>query len=431
MKFTVITQGCKINIFDSEVIKKQLLDDNFTYTNNNEEANLFIVNSCTVTEKADRKFRQIISKIKRENPSSIIAAVGCLSQLNSEKLKDLGIDIILGSDNKFTLPEMIREFRKANTQIINTENIDSFHDYHLDNYQHTRAFLKIQDGCDNGCTYCTIKNARGKSKSKSFSSVITDIKNLKEKGYREVIISGIDLGSYFSLEKGVEYRLKDLLREIVKIDGFRIRLGSIEPWCFDDELIDLLVNNSRICPHFHVSLQSASDKILKLMKRKYRMNKFETILTKLAQKKGVMISTDMIVGFPMESEEDFQESVDFLKNSALSYAHVFTYSDRPHALSSKIYPKVHNRIKNERSKILREVSEKKKRSFYQKFLGKKLSVIIETVKERENGEFLSSGYSENYIPVSVHTTDKITKNSLLKVKIVEVLEDKVLGKIVK
>ena len=270
----IFTLGCKINIYESEAIKDILTKAGYEVVKKYENSDVVIVNSCTVTSNADNKLYKFLKKVSVSNPEAIKVVMGCYSQLESEKLKDAqAADIILGVDNRYKIDQILEGHQRRSNyiQVSDNSKVD-FEDYHLSHYSnHTRAFLKIQDGCDNFCTYCTISKARGRSRSKLPSSIIKDIENLVENGYKEIILSGIDLGSYKYEEDGKTYLLKDIIKRILSIKGFRLRISSVEPWCFDDELIELFVNEDRICPHFHIPLQSASDNILKKMNRKYTL----------------------------------------------------------------------------------------------------------------------------------------------------------------
>ena len=422
-KIAFVTFGCKINIFDTEVLKNSL--HNFEISKNTEDADIVIFNTCTVTEKADKKFFEQVKKVKRANSKAKIVALGCYTQLEPEKASSLGIDLVLGSSNKFELNKFLTgEFYGKNI-IISPDNDNNFYDYHLDNFtSHTRAFLKIQDGCDNFCTYCTIPKARGKSRSKSAESVLQDIHSLKNNGYKEIVLSGIDLGSYKNEHNGKETYLSDLLKLLLKIEGIRFRISSIEPWCIDDKLLNLFLNEENICPHFHIPLQAGADNILKKMNRKYKVKEFKNLIEKLSRRKNVMLATDIIAGFPGETTENFLESVNFLENTAITYAHVFSYSDRPHAGSRKMFPKIPVEEINRRSKILRELSEKKKYLFYKSMISQKFNLIIE-----KTGAGHISGFTENYIPVKINTDKQYKKGDLIKTVITEINSNNVYGKV--
>ena len=405
--FFVHTFGCKVNIYESEVIKDIFLKEGYAAAKKAADADVVVINTCTVTDKADSKFLHLLKKVRSENPSALIVSLGCYTQLESgnEVLK-ADSDIILGVNNKYDVIEAIREFKGEKFVSVPEGRDLDYADHELWSFQdHTRAFLKVQDGCDNFCTYCTIKYARGNSRSRKRDSVLSDVKYLSENGFKEIILTGIDLGSY---SDGESYGLYELIIDILKVPGFRLRISSVEPWCFDDRLIELFVNEKRICPHFHIPLQSASQRILKLMNRKYTISEFDILINKLSKRKDVFIASDIIVGFPTETDVEFEESVDYLKNSNMTFAHVFSYSDRPFAPSAKLKPKVSQNKIIQRSRKLRAISEAKLHEFYASQKGKEKEVIIEKVIDKKNGTFTYSGLSENYIPVSF-SSDKVYK----------------------
>jgi len=410
------TLGCKINLLESEVMQEDLKSRGYRLTDDYYHADIVVINSCTVTEKADRKFKDFIKRVKKNNPLAIIAAAGCFTELNPEKTAALGgIDLILGSE-KLSLPEELERITVKTGQplILTDKDLTVFEDYRIDHFgSHTRAFLKIQDGCNNFCTYCTIPQARGRSRSRKLEHVLADTEKLAGSGYHEIVLSGIDLGSYRDTgSDGTDITLAGVMRAMLKIPGFRIRIGSLEPWCINDDLVELILTEERICPHLHIPLQAGSDTILKRMNRKYRTADFSELLQRLNSRPDMMLATDIIVGFPGESNEEFTESCRFLTDSPLAYAHVFSYSDRPHAAATKLPDKVPKNIIKERSEILRNISEQKKKSFYQNQPGKSFSVLLEECKHG-----FWRGYTENYLPVKLSADADLKKGDLVKVKI--------------
>ena len=413
-KVFVHTFGCKVNIYESEVIKDIFLKEGYSVVRSAQSADIVVINTCTVTEKADHKFLHLLKKVRKNNPDALIVSLGCYTQLESENevLKE-DSDIILGLNNKFDILEVVREFKGEKFVSVPEGRDLDYADHELRSYQdHTRAFLKVQDGCDNFCTYCTIRYARGNSRSRRRDSVLSDVRYLSEKGFKEIILTGIDLGSY-SEDEG--YGLYELIRDILKVEGFRLRISSIEPWCFDDRLTELFVKEKRICPHFHIPLQSASQRILKLMNRKYTIGGFDELISKLSERPDVFIATDIIVGFPTETDEEFEESVKYLESSKISFAHVFSYSDRPYAPSVKLKPKVSQNKIVQRSRHLRSVSESKLHEFHKFQEGKEKDIIIEKVKKNPDGSFIYSGLSGNYIPVSFTSVVFFKKGDLVEV----------------
>jgi threonylcarbamoyladenosine tRNA methylthiotransferase MtaB len=413
-KVFVHTFGCKVNIYESEVIKDIFLKEGYEIAKSASGADVVVINTCTVTDKADGKFLHLLKKVRSENPSALIVSVGCYTQLESgnEVLK-ADSDIILGVNNKYDVIEAIREFKGEKFVSVPEGRDLDYADHELRSFQdHTRAFLKVQDGCDNFCTYCTIKYARGNSRSRKRDSVLSDVEYLSQKGFKEIILTGIDLGSY---SDGDNYGLYELITDILKYEGFRLRISSVEPWCFDEKLVELFVKEKRICPHFHIPLQSASKRILKLMNRKYSIEVFDALISKLSVRKDVFIATDIIVGFPTETDDEFEESVKYLESSKISFAHVFSYSDRPFAPSGKLKPKISQNKIIQRSRKLRSVSEAKLQDFYASQKGKAKEVIIEKVIDKKDGTFVYSGLSGNYIPVSFSSDDVHKKGDLVKI----------------
>ncbi len=414
-KLFVHTFGCKVNIYESEVIKDIFLKEGYGIAKKAADADIIVINTCTVTDKADSKFFHLLKKIRQENPSALTVSVGCYTQLEADNgvLKEYS-DIILGVNNKFDVLEAVREFSGGKFVSVPEGRELEYADHELLSFQdHTRAFLKVQDGCDNFCTYCTIKYARGNSRSRKPDSVLSDVRRLAEKGFREIILTGIDLGSYAD---GEGYGLAVLISDILKVEGFRLRISSVEPWCFDDKLIELFVKNERICPHFHIPLQSASKRILKLMNRKYSIGNFNELISKLSERENAIIATDIIVGFPTETDEEFEESLNYLVDSKINFAHVFPYSDRPHAPSRKLKPKVSQNKIIQRSRKLRAVSESRLHAFFASQKGKEKEIIVEKVVDNRDGTFVYSGLSENYIPVSFTSDAVYIKGDLVEVR---------------
>ena len=414
-KLFVQTFGCKVNIYESEVIKDIFLKEGYEIAKSASVADVVVINTCTVTDKADSKFLHLLNKVRSENPSALIVSLGCYTQLESgnEVLK-ADSDIILGVNNKYDVIEAIREFKGEKFVSVPEGRDLDYADHELRSFQdHTRAFLKVQDGCDNFCTYCTIKYARGNSRSRKRDSVLSDVKYLSENGFKEIILTGIDLGSY---SDGESYGLYELICDILKVPGFRLRISSVEPWCFDDRLIELFVNEKRICPHFHIPLQSASKRILKMMNRKYSLEEFDGLISKLSERNDVFIATDIIVGFPTETDDEFEESLNYLVDSKINFAHVFPYSDRPHSPSRKLKPKVSQNKIIQRSRKLRAVSEAKLHEFYASQKVKEKEIIVEKVVDNKDGTFVYSGLSENYIPVSYNSDKVYKKGDLVKVR---------------
>lgn len=410
IKIHIITQGCKVNLLDSEILMDNLTKNGFCLTKNIDEADVVIINSCTVTAKADRKFLQMARRIKKNNSQTLLCGIGCYTELNKNNLKkDAMFDIVLGSTDKFEITDLIINQFKANKEPLalkeKEELENKFYDYESINFtKHTRAFLKIQDGCNNYCSYCTIPYARGKSRSRNPMSIIKDVKYLAARGYQEIVLSGICLGDYHFKLKDKEFNLAAILKEILEVAGFRLRLGSIEPWCFTPELIDLVLKNKRICPHLHLPLQVASDRLIKAMNRNYTLDFYSNLVQKLKKRTGLHLSSDLIVGFPGESNEDFSEGLEYLNKSVINSLHVFSYSDRPLARASKFKEKVAQSVIKRRSKELRDLATLKKLNFLKEQVGRKLSVLVENINQERHE---ASGYSENYLSVVFSFPEKM------------------------
>ncbi len=420
------TLGCKLNFSETSTIGKQFLKHGFSIVDEKEKADVFVINTCTVTENADRECRQIVRRTLRNNPNSFIVVTGCYAQLRPDEIAKIdGVDAILGSNEKFNLFSYLENFEKKELSCIYvspTENLDSFNpSYSSDADSRTRAFFKIQDGCNYKCSFCTIPLARGKSRSASPEEVISEFKQLLAEGYKEIILTGVNVGDYgSSLSRDHEYNLYSLLKMMLKVEGdYRIRISSIEPNLLTDEILDLTANDERICNHFHIPLQSGSSEILKLMQRRYRIEDYLELIYKAKNRiTDLGIGVDVIVGFPGETEENFLETYDFLKDLPISYLHVFTYSERPETKAIEMANAVDPIERKRRSNMLRILSEKKKHEFYQKMVGKELTILFE--HEDRNG--MLKGFSSNYIRVK-HSFDQELINKFVKVKIKEVDEN--------
>ena len=314
MKFKIVTLGCKVNTYESEMMKEKLLANNYVETLDN-DADIVIINTCSVTNMADAKSRKLIRYHKKENKNAIIAVCGCSAQNKKEELLDLDVDILIGNNGKSKIVDLIEDYKKTNKKYVNfiTSRKLEFEDMEVDKFTNqTRAYIKIQDGCNNFCAYCIIPFMRGNIRSKDMDKVIEEAKVLVKSGHKEIVLTGIDTGSY---GKDKNYDLTDLLNELVKIDGLeRIRLSSIDTFDLDDKFIECLKNNNKICNHLHISLQSGSNKILKLMNRKYTKEEYLNTINKIRSvRPDISITTDVIVGFPQESDEDFKEVLSYVK----------------------------------------------------------------------------------------------------------------------
>ena len=425
MKFKIVTLGCKVNTYESEMMREKLIASNYVETFDN-DADIVIINTCSVTNMADAKSRKLINYNKRENPNAIMVVCGCSAQNKKEELSNLDIDILIGNNGKSKIVDLIEDYKKTNEKYINFINSRKleFEDMEVEKFTNqTRAYIKIQDGCNNFCAYCIIPFMRGNIRSKDMSKVIEEANILVNNGHKEIVLTGIDTGSY---GKDKNYDLTDLLNELVKIEGLkRIRLSSIDTFDLDDKFIECLKNNDKICDHLHISLQSGSNKILKLMNRKYTCEEYLNTINKIRSvRPDISITTDVIVGFPQESDEDFNEVLDYVNKVKFSKVHVFPFSKRDGTKASIMDGQVQESIKKARAKKLIEVSDELEKEYYSKFLGKELEVLVE-----ENIDGKSIGHTSNYIKVEIDGT--LNRNEFYKVKITSIEKEYVKGELVK
>ncbi len=405
MKFNIITLGCKVNSYESNFMKEALVKNGFSFCNLNEKCDILILNTCTVTDTSDKKSLKEVRRLKRENPNAILVVCGCSVQNDKTKYDDLGINILMGNINKSNIVSIIEKYLDDKTPVeyvAKTRDLP-FENMEVDVSDHTRAYIKIEDGCDNFCSYCVIPFVRGKKRSKDFSLVLKEVEHLANNGYKEIVLTGIDTGGYESNGKD----LTDLIHEMSKVKGIeRIRQSSIEITQINDKFINELKNNKKICDHIHIPLQSGSDSILKLMNRKYDLKYFFDKIDMIRSvRPNISITTDVIVGFPGETEEMFLETMDTCKKINFSKIHAFPYSERKGTKASMMDGKVPESVKHERVKKLLELSDSLEKSYYDKFKEKKLDVLIEEVSE-----FGSKGHTSNYL--MVHTNEKLQKGEI-------------------
>ncbi len=407
--------GCRLNQYEIEYIQSQLESYGFISTKNIKEASLCIVNTCTVTGKADKKSKNAIKKIIRENPDAFLVVTGCFAQTDSHVLKNIkGIDLIVPNSMKENLVDILKEKGIVpDNKIVETEYIPP----------RSRPYIKIQDGCNHFCSYCKVRIARGKSRSVDFNEIIKKAKKLGERGYKEIVLTGINIGDYHWEGKRLSHLIKELcnLKEV-----YRLRLSSIEPMDLTDDLLEA-VSHPKVCRHLHIPLQSGSDRILKLMRRNYTAEMFKNKIIKLKKiKPEVTIGTDVIVGFPTETEEDFCQTFNLLKELDIFYLHVFRYSPREGTEAAKMKNDVPEEVKIKRSKILKEYREKRKKEFFNSLIGKEYEVIIE--KKLEDGYYtsLSDNYLVIYLPV-----EQCKNKDLAIAKIERVENNKLYGKVLK
>lgn len=397
MKFNIVTFGCKVNQYESNMMKERMLSSNFFYVENISEANIIIVNTCSVTNVADKKCLKMIRRIKREYPNSILVVAGCSSQNKQEIYENLDIDILIGNKDKSKIDILLKEYIKNHKRYVkfyNDRKLD-FEDMLISDYNHIRAFIKIEDGCDNFCSYCIIPYVRGSVRSKNFETVIKEAKLLTQKGHKEIVLTGIHTGHYMDND----YDLTDLINELSKIeDLLRIRISSIEITELNDKFLNMLSTNKKVCDHLHIPLQAGSDEILKKMNRKYDLKYYEEKIKKIRMiRPDISITTDIIVGFPYETDELFNETLEFSRKINFSKIHVFPYSIRLGTSAANMPNQVDESIKKERVKKLMDLSEIMEKEYYNKFVGKELDILVE---ECDNN--VSIGHSSNYLMIRLN-----------------------------
>jgi threonylcarbamoyladenosine tRNA methylthiotransferase MtaB len=410
------TLGCKLNYSETSAIERLLENDGFVKKDFTDEADVYVINTCSVTENADKECRQLVRRIQRRSPEAMVVITGCYAQLKPEEIAAIdGVDLVLGAAEKFNIISHLQSLTKGDSAKICSCDIDEVNGFHS-SYSintRTRTFLKVQDGCDYNCSFCTIPMARGKSRSDSIENVLSEIKKIADAGVKEIVLTGINLGDFGKDDNGKKTieNFYSLLHAIENNDGVeRYRISSIEPNLLSNDIIELVSKSEKIMPHFHIPLQSGSNKILGLMRRRYKK---ELYAEKVSLIKKLMphccIGVDIITGFPGETDEDFAETVNFLKDIDVSYFHVFTYSERDNTYALSIGPVVPVNIRNERTKILRNLSYKKLQNFTNACSGKKRKVLFEG--KNKNG--MMDGYTDNYIKISVPFKEAWT-NSIME-----------------
>ena len=398
------TLGCKLNFAETSTIARQLTGAGYQKVSFDEPAHVYIINTCSVTENADRECKLHVKRAMKANPDGLVVILGCYAQLKPEEISAIeGVDLVLGAKEKFNILSYLDDLQKSESHgIIHSCEIDEA-DFFIGSYSigdRTRAFLKVQDGCDYKCTYCTIPLARGISRSDTIESVVRNATEIAQKGIREIVLTGVNIGDYGKGEFGNkkhEHTFLDLISELDQVEGIeRIRISSIEPNLLKDESIELVAKSKRFVPHFHIPLQSGSDDLLKKMKRRYLTNIYTNRVAKIREvMPDSCIGVDVIVGFPGETDEKFLETYNFINELPISYLHVFTYSERENTEAADMEGAIPIPERKRRNKMLRILSEKKKMAFYQTQLGKTLPVLW----EHENKNGLMFGFTENYVRV--------------------------------
>ena len=422
-KVALTTLGCKLNYSETSTISRQFKNAGYEIVNFDQFSDIYIINTCSVTENADKQFKSYVSKALKINSNAFIVAIGCYAQLKPKELADVnGVDLVLGSKEKFNILEYLTDIKKNNTGIVHSCEISET-DFYKSSFSigdRTRSFLKVQDGCDYKCTYCTIPLARGFSRSDKLDNILTSAKKISESGVKEIVLTGVNIGDYGKGElgnKNHENTFLDLISALDEVDGIsRIRISSIEPNLLSNEIVDFVSNSKKFVPHFHIPMQSGSDTILKLMKRRYLSKLYKDRISHIKKViPNACIGADVIVGFPGETDKEFLETYDFISRLDLSYLHVFTYSERNNTEAIKFDKVVPKNVRSKRSKMLRSLSVKLKRKFYTSQIGTTRNVLFET--ENRNG--FVYGFSNNYVRVKYpwrnYLADKIVPFELKEI----------------
>jgi threonylcarbamoyladenosine tRNA methylthiotransferase MtaB len=420
------TLGCKLNFSETSTIARNFTNDGFERVNFEEAADVYVINTCSVTDNADKRFKTIVKNALKKNEDAFLIAIGCYAQLKPEELANVdGVDLVLGATEKFNVTSYINDLSKNNVGEVHSCEISDA-DFYVGSYSigdRTRAFLKVQDGCDYKCTYCTIPLARGISRSDTLENVIENAKKISSKGIKEIVLTGVNIGDYGKGEFGNkkhEHTFLELVKELDKVNGIhRLRISSIEPNLLKDETIEFVSKSNSFVPHFHIPLQSGCDELLKKMKRRYLTSTYTNRVRKIKEvMPNACIGVDVIVGFPGETDELFLETYNYLNEMDISYLHVFTYSERPNTEAAKLDGVIPKKVRAKRSKMLRGLSAKKRRSFYEGQLGSTLSVLF----ENENKEGFINGFTENYVKVKTPWNPELV-NTLHTITLTEIDED--------
>ena len=426
LKASVHTLGCRLNQAESSIMEKSLEKQGYDLVPFKEESDLVIINTCTVTAKADSDCRHVIRNYIKRNPDAFVAVVGCYSQMGYKTLAEIpGIDVIMGNQDKLDIVNYVKLGKNDQPLVLRDRIVrDDFSiEYIGQSDSKTRANLKIQDGCDFMCTFCIIPMARGRARSRDLENLLNEARELASQGFKEIILTGVNVGTYENSDCGV-LEVCDKLNEIDGIE--RIRISSIEPTTIPEGLFERMNDaNHKLVPYLHIPLQSGSDKVLKIMKRKYERKDFLDFVKMAAERvPGIGIGSDVMIGMCGEGDEEFEETYEFLLNSPVNYFHVFSYSERAGTASVKMDEKVDPQTKKRRSAVLRRLSERKTRDYNESFIGKELDVLFESFSDDH-----WSGYTPNYIRVSVPSTDKL-ENEIRRVKITEIAADFDMGELV-
>ena len=417
------TLGCKLNFSETSTIARSFEQEGYVRVDFEEVADIYVINTCSVTENADRQFKQVVRKALKTNPKAFLAAVGCYAQLKPEELASVdGVDLVLGAKEKFNITQYIDDLTKHNEGVVHSCEISEA-DFYVGSYSigdRTRAFLKVQDGCDYKCTYCTIPMARGISRRDTIENIIANARKISAEGIKEIVLTGVNIGDYGKGEFGNkkhEHTFLELVQALDKVEGIeRLRISSIEPNLLKDETIDFIGQSRSFVPHFHIPLQSGSNEILKKMKRRYLRELYSSRVAKIREvMPDACIGVDVIVGFPGETDEHFLETYYFLNELEVSYLHVFTYSERSDTEAVAMDGVVADAVRAKRSKMLRGLSAKKRHSFYESQLGKERTVLFES----DHKQGYIHGFTENYVKVKA-PWDPMLVNTLRKVRLTKI-----------
>jgi threonylcarbamoyladenosine tRNA methylthiotransferase MtaB len=421
-KVAFYTLGCKLNYSETSTIARKFEEKGYRKVDFTDTPDIFIINTCSVTENADKKCSKVVREARAISPNGYVAIIGCYAQLKPKEIAEIpGVDAVLGASEKFRLIELLDEFKRPEQPKVFHSKIDLVKNFNTSYslFDRTRTFLKVQDGCDYSCAFCTIPLARGSSRSDSIENIVTTAKEIAQTEVKEIVLTGVNTGD-FGLQNGErEERFYDLVKALDKVDGIeRFRISSIEPNLLHDEIIEFVSRSKRFVPHFHIPLQSGSNKILKLMRRRYLRELYAARVDKIKlEMPYACIGADVIVGFPGETREDFLETYQFLNELNISYLHVFTYSERENTLAATMPNAIPAKERGERSKMLHILSDKKRRAFYEYNLGKEATVLFEN--DIEDGQM--HGFTENYVRVSAKY-DPLLINELKKVHLAAISE---------
>lgn len=429
-KVAFYTLGCKLNFSETSTISRMFEEKGYRKVDFTDTPDIFIINTCSVTENADKKCHKVVREARSISPNGYVAIIGCYAQLKPKEISEIpGVDAVLGAAEKFRLVELLDGFVRQPESVVYASDVEAANKFNT-SYSlndRTRTFLKVQDGCDYSCTFCTIPMARGNSRSDSIVNIVKTANEIAATGVREIVLTGVNTGD-FGIQDGVrKEKFVDLVRALDDVEGIdRIRISSIEPNLLSDDIIEFVSQSKRFLPHFHIPLQSGSNKILKLMRRRYQRELYADRVRKIKElMPHCCIGVDVIVGFPGETREDFIETYEFLNQLDISYLHVFTYSERENTLAAEMPDSVPGSTRAERSKMLHILSDKKRRKFYEENIGKDANVLFEN--DVENG--MMHGFTENYVrviakydPILVNEVKKVRLSSINERMLVEVEE---------